>query len=93
MEGYYLKDAWGPYDFYRQFNVVFPDQFKLDYSILLGGNVGSFSDLVSETEATKIGFRAIYRTGDPNAVPPDDIDPITEGDHVWMALIYFTYQF
>jgi hypothetical protein len=93
LSGYYMKDAWGPYDFYRQFNVVYPEQINLDYSILLGGNAGSFGSLTSELEATKIGIRAYYRSGDPLAVPPDDIDPVTEGDHVWMTVLYFTYQF
>ena len=73
--------------------LVFPEQIKLDYSILLGGNAGSFGSLTSELEATKIGIRAYYRSGDPLAVPPDDIDPVTEGDHVWMTVLYFTYQF
>ena len=46
ISGYFKKDAWGPYDFYRQFNVTFPEQFKIDYSILLGGSgqLGSAED-------------------------------------------------
>ena len=91
--GYYKQDAWGPYDFYRQFNVVFPDQVYLDYSVLLGGKTSSFTSLTAEDRATKIGIRAHYRSGDALAVPPDDIDQATEGDHIFMTVLYFTYEF
>jgi beta-galactosidase len=89
FEGYYMKDAWGPYDFYRQFNTTFPEQIKLDYSILLGGSAGGFTSAVGEQEATKIGIRTIYRSGDENS----DLDPVLEGDYIFMTLLYFTYQF
>jgi hypothetical protein len=84
-----MKDAWGPYDFYRQFNVTYPDQVKLDYSILLGGNAGSFVSAQSENEATRIGIRALYRSGDAES----DLDPLIDGDHIWMTVLYITYQF
>ncbi len=93
FSGFYMKDAWGPYDFYRQFNVVYPEQVFLDYNVLLGGRAGSFGSLTAEDRATKIGIRAHYRSGDALADPPDDIDPITEGDYVFMTVLYFTYQF
>lgn len=89
FEGYYMKDAWGPYDFYRQFNVTYPEQVKLDYSILLGGNTGSFVSAVGETEATRIGIRALYRSGDEDS----DLDPLIDGDYVFMTVLYLTYQF
>jgi len=28
ISGYFKKDAWGPYDFHRQFNAVYPEQFR-----------------------------------------------------------------
>ncbi|MFO7896898.1 MAG: hypothetical protein R6U84_08200, partial [Candidatus Cloacimonadales bacterium] len=31
LAGYAKKDAWGPLDWYRQFNITFPYQFMLDY--------------------------------------------------------------
>ena len=89
FSGYYMKDAWGPYDFYRQFNVTYPEQVKLDYSVLLGGNAGAFKSAQSENEAARIGIRALYRSGDENS----DLDPILDGDHIFMTVLYFTYQF
>ena len=89
FEGYFMKDAWGPYDFYQQFNVTFPEQIKLDYSILLGGNVGAFNSATSENEATRVGIRALYRSGDEES----DLDPVVDGDYIFLTMLYFTYQF
>ena len=89
FEGYFMKDAWGPYDFYRQFNVTFPEQIKLDYSILLGGNTGAFNSATAENEATRIGIRALYRSGDEES----RLDPELFGDYIFMTVLYFTYQF
>ena len=89
FSGYFMKDAWGPYDFYRQFNVTYPEQVKLDYSILLGGNAGSFVSAQGENEATRIGIRALYRSGDAES----DLDPLIDGDYVFMTVLYLTYQF
>ncbi len=88
ISGYYKKDAWGPYDFHRQFNAVYPDQFMFDWSILLGGGVvGSFE---AEDQATQVGFRALYRGYDENSI---DLDPEFVGDYQWSTLFYVTYQF
>ena len=89
FSGYYMKDAWGPYDFYRQFNVVYPEQVKLDYSILLGGSTGSFVSAQGENDATRIGIRALYRSGDVES----DLNPLIDGDYIWMTVLYLTYQF
>ncbi len=35
VSAYAKKDAWGPLDWYRQFNITFPWQFMLDYSVLI----------------------------------------------------------
>ena len=88
ISGYFKQDAWGPYDFHRQFNVVFPEQFKIDYSILLGtaGGLGSVTD---ETNASQIGIRALFRTYDENEPNYDDL----VGDNRWQAVLYFNYQF
>ena len=92
IEGYVKKDAWGPYDFHRQFNVVFPEQFKLDYSIILDGS----GDQVGRTtgNGTRIGLRALYRSYDPDdsqtpAGPSED----GENDYLFMTVFYFTYAF
>ena len=89
ISGYFKKDAWGPYDFHRQFNVVYPEQFKIDYSMRLGnsGVIGSPKD---ETNATQIGIRALYRGYDGESI---DFDPDLIGDYQWSTLVYFTYQF
>lgn len=89
ISGYYMKDAWGPYDFYRQFNITFPEQIKLDYSIALGGSaIGSDQALY---RSTKIGIRALYRTVDENAPDDEYLDGLN--DYNFMTVLYFTYQF
>ncbi|MGB5397841.1 MAG: hypothetical protein WBN96_11885, partial [Gammaproteobacteria bacterium] len=57
ISAYVKKDAWGPYDFERQFNLVYPYQYKLDYSMLL-------DQLKSELNSSKFGVKALYRTLD-----------------------------
>ncbi|MEO0575989.1 MAG: hypothetical protein AAF004_11035 [Pseudomonadota bacterium] len=83
LEGYYKKDAWGPYDFHRQFNVTFPEQYKLDYSMLL--------DQRDERFATKIGVRTLLRTNDENS--PDDEFLNGENDFIFQTVAYFTLHF
>ena len=85
--GYYMKDAWGPYDFYRQFNITFPEQVKLDYSVLLG-NSGQLGSAEDENRATRVGIRALYRSLD-EANETFEV----EGDYTFMTVLYFTYQF
>ena len=87
FEGYFMKDAWGPYDFYNDFNLTFPEQIKLDYSIRLGttGQVGSVED---EDRATRLGIRALYRSFDEEN---DEFE--TDGDYIFSTVLYFTYQF
>jgi hypothetical protein len=90
ISGYFKKDAWGPYDFHRQFNAVYPEQFMFDYSIRLGnfGVVGSIED---EDKATQVGIRALYRGYDEEE--SIDFDAELIGDYQWSTLLYFTYQF
>ncbi len=84
LEGYVKKDAWGPYDFYRQFNVTFPLQVKLDYSILL-------DEKRDELRSSKVGIRALYRDWDES----EDGDGYEGGlnDYIWQTVFYFTYRF
>ena len=89
LSGYFKKDAWGPYDFHRQFNAVYPEQYKVDYSIRLGDS-GGISSGLDETNATQIGLRALYRSYDENSI---DLNPEFIGDYQWMTVLYFTYQF
>ncbi len=85
--GYFMKDAWGPYDFYRQFNIVFPEQVKLDYSVLLGTS-GQLSSAEDENRATRVGIRALYRSLDEANETFE-----TNGDYIFSTVLYFTYQF
>ena len=89
ISGYYKQDAWGPYDFHRQFNAVYPEQYKIDYSIRLG-NQGRIGSGLDETNATQVGIRALYRGYDEFSI---DLDPELIGDYQWMTVLYFTYQF
>ena len=90
FEGHFMKDAWGPYDFYQQLNFTFPEQYRLDYSIRLGSS-GFLGDAVAENNATRIGIRGIYRTVDENSPPDEFLDGTN--DSTFMTVIYFTYQF
>ncbi len=87
FEGYFMKDAFGPYDFYRQFNITFPEQVKLDYSMLLGstGQLGSVDD---ENRATRVGIRTLYRSLDEESETFE-----TNGDYIFQTVFYVTYQF
>ncbi len=49
---------WGPYDYHRDFNLTFPQQFMLDISTALG------KPNWLELPNTKIGVQGIYRTLD-----------------------------
>ena len=89
ISGYFKQDAWGPYDFHRQFNAVYPEQFMLDYSIRLGKS-GFVNSPLEETSATQIGLRTLYRGYDDSSI---DFDPELIGDFQWSTLLYFTYQF
>ena len=88
FSGYFMKDAFGPYDFYRDFNITFPEQIKLDYSVRLGmtGQLGSVED---ERRATRLGLRAVYRSyGQENESELEEF-----GDYEFLTVFYFTYQF
>lgn len=89
ISGYYKQDAFGPYDFHRQFNAVYPDQFMLDYSVRLG-NSGVVSSSNDEKYATQVGLRTFYRGYDEISI---DFDPELVGDYQWSTLLYFTFQF
>ncbi len=83
FDGYFKKDAWGPYDFQRQFNVTFPEQFKLDYSLLL-------DQKKSETNSSKIGIRGLFRTADENA--PGDF-MMGENSYRYQIVAYYIFNF
>jgi hypothetical protein len=85
LSGYFKKDAWGPYDFQRQFNITFPEQYKLDYAILLDNKK-------DERTSSKIGIRGLFRTLDENS-PQDLLDPDADNDNQWQVVFYYTLNF
>ena len=90
ISAYFKKDAWGPYDFQRQFNITYPEQYMLDYSFLLDGtkNIRSVQDEIS---ATRIGLRTTLRTLDENSPADEFLDG--ENEYIFLALLYLTYSF
>jgi hypothetical protein len=86
IEGYIYKDAWGPYDFYQQFNLTYPYQFKLDYAILMKPyNWGNPRGVTS-----KWGVRALYRTLDEQS----PVDEYQDGrnDSMFEFIAYVIFQ-
>lgn len=90
ISGYFMKDSWGPYDFYRQFNITYPEQYKVDYAYLLGtpGMLGSRMD---EERATRIGVRGILRTTDENSPDEEFLEGVN--DYLFLVVFYVTYRF
>ncbi len=88
ISGYFKKDAFGPYDFNRQFNEVFPEQFKLDYAIILDGSGDQAVDTVGS--GTRVGIRALYRSFDENN-PGQYKDGLN--DYIFQTVFYITYMF
>jgi beta-galactosidase len=84
ISGYFKKDAWGPYDFHRQFNVTFPEQYMLDYSYLMDHR----RDWL---RSTQIGLRTLYRTLDENSPTNEYLDG--ENDYLIQTQFYMIYRF
>ena len=84
LEGYAKKDAWGPYDWYRQFNITYPLQFKLDCSILI-------DNILDNTLSSKIGLNSIFRTLDENSPTNEGIGE--DSDYEFQAGIYYSIEF
>ncbi len=80
----YKKDAWGRYDFERQFNFKYPEHIELGYTRLL--NKG-----LSEKRSSKVGVKALYRTLDENS----DNTYFQDGknDHMLELRTFFEYKF
>ena len=56
----FKKDYWGPYDFHREFNVKYPEQYELTYTRLLDAQL-------NEQNSSKIGLKVLHRTLDENS--------------------------
>ncbi len=84
FSGSYKKDAFGPYDFYRQFNLTYPKQIKLEYARLL--------DLHNdEDRSSRMGVKLFYRSLDEHS-PTDEYED-GENDHMFELQTYFKYSF
>ncbi len=84
IQAYAKKDAWGPYDWYRQFNIIYPYQYKLDYSFLI-------DNLFNMEKSSRLGVKALFRE-------LDESSPINEGggidnDYEFQAGIYYSIGF
>jgi hypothetical protein len=71
LAGEYKLNDWGPYDYHRDFNLTFPQQFSLDLSTTLG--TPGWLDLPN----TQIGIMGMFRTLDefsPRYCPTRSLD-------------------
>jgi hypothetical protein len=84
VDAYAKYNAFGPYDFHRQFNITFPYQYRLDYRILL-------DDLLDEERSTQIGIRGLLRGVDDNSPTEEFLDG--ENDYLWQIHAYFNFSF
>lgn len=84
LSGYLWKDAWGPYDFQRQFNLTFPYQVQLDYSILL-------DELFDQDWSTQIGLKTLFRTFDEDS--PEQEYQDGENDWRFLTSLYINFVF
>ncbi len=89
VSGYFKKDSWGPYDFFRQFNFRYPEQVNFEYSYLLGGAV--LGNLIDEARATRIGVRTTFRTVDETSLPEEYLEG--ENDYAFLTVFFLTYRF
>ena len=81
--GYVMVDAFGPYDFQQQFNIKYPLQLKLEYTMLL-------DQLKDQDQSSQVGIALLYRSLDSNSP-----DFETEDGSDWMSEIqtYFQWKF
>jgi hypothetical protein len=84
LEGYVKKDAFGLYDFYQQFNLTFPWQYKLDYSYLL-------DEKRDEKTSSKVGLRVLARTNGEDS--PEDEYRDGDNDYTFETILYFHWAF
>lgn len=84
ISAYAKKDAWGPLDWYRQFNITFPYQFMLDYSLLI-------DNVLDETISSRIGFRSLFRSLEDDS-PGNDISGVIN-DYEFQAGVYYRVEF
>lgn len=84
LAAYAKKDAWGPLDWYRQFNITFPYQFMLDYSMLI-------DNFLDETISSRLGIKTLFRTLDETS-PTNEAENVNS-DYEFQAGIYYIFEF
>ncbi len=84
IAAYAKKDAWGPLDWYRQFNITFPWQFMLDYSVLI-------DNFLSKTNSSRLGVRSLLRTLDAGSPTNEGLEVLN--DYEFQSGFYFSYEF
>lgn len=77
-------DNFGPYDFQRQFNLTYPLQINLGYTLLL-------DNLRDELLSSKFGVRLLYRELDINS-PADEFDG-GNNDYMFEVQTFYKYSF
>ena len=82
--GYLKFDDFGPFDFQRQFNLVFPLQVKLEYTRLL-------DQLGDEEKSSQWGVIFYYRELDE--LSPDEDFEDGRNDHMFEIQTYFEIKF
>ena len=79
----FVKDGWGPYDFQRELDISFPEQYELQYVKLLDKGL-------SKKDSSKIGVKALYRTMDDSSRLSD---PVYQDDKQFEVRAFFEYKF
>lgn len=78
----FVKDGWGSYDFQRQFDLRYPEQFELEYVKLLDKGL-------PEKYSSKVGIKALYRTLDANS--PEFLGGLN--NDMYEIQTYISYKF
>ena len=77
-------DAFGPYDFQRQFNLTYPVQAEFGYTHLLDNKR-------DELLSSKFGVKLLYRSLDENS-PVDEYED-GDNDHMYELQTFYKYSF
>ncbi|MFT5503803.1 MAG: beta-galactosidase [Gammaproteobacteria bacterium] len=80
LSAYLKQDAFGPYDFHRQFNITYPAQLGIDYSAIIDGRYG-------DSNSSKLGINFLYRTLDEGS--PGEFEG---GDNSYMSELVTYYR-
>ena len=85
----FAKDKWGPYDYQRQFNVTYPEQWKFEYTRLLDKGL-------SEKDSSKFGIKFFHRTldGGSEGEWAQTVNSVTEiNENMSEFQVFYTYKF